>query len=83
MQGARRGARDRLGDVFGVAAIGLLHQQAPHVLLAAALRLFASKEGSKIGMKGGKGGRHPVKRGLIHSSSLLIGEFILKPSLQY
>jgi hypothetical protein len=45
------------------------------------LRLFAAKEGRKIGMKGGKGGRHPIKLGLIHSSSLLSGEFILKLSL--
>ena len=83
LQGAWCSARDHLGHVLGVAPVRLLDQQAPYVLLAALARFLAPKERSKLLMKGGKGGRHPVKLGLIHSSSLLIGEFILKPSLQY
>jgi hypothetical protein len=80
LQGAGGGARDHLGHVLGVASVGLLHQQAAHVLLAAPLGFFAAKERRELRMKGGKRGRHPVKLSLIHRSSLLSGESILKLS---
>jgi hypothetical protein len=83
LQGARCGPLDRLGHVLGSTPVGLLHEQAPHVLFAAPLRFLAPKERRELGMKGDQGGCHPVKLVLIHRSPLLSGESILKPSLQY
>ena len=81
LQRPRRGAGNRLGHVLGVAAVGLLHQQAAQVLLAAPLGLRAAKEGGELRMKGGKRRCHPLKLCRIHRSSLLQGELILKTSL--
>ena len=71
MQGAGRGARNRLGHVFRVAPLGLLHQQPAQVLLAAPLGFLAPKEGGERRMKGGEGRAHPLKLCLIHLFSLL------------
>jgi hypothetical protein len=83
LQGSWCRPRDHLGHVLGVAPVGLLHEQAPHVLLAASARFLAPEERGERGMEGGKGGRHPVELCLIHPISLLSGESIPKTSLQY
>jgi hypothetical protein len=76
LQRPGRGARDPLGRVLGVAAVGPLHQQAAQVPFAAPLGFFAPHEGRDVGTKGGKGRCHPVKLTLIHRCSFLTGESI-------
>ena len=66
MQGPRRGAVDHLGNVLGVAAIGLLHEQPAQLLVTAFLGFPPPEEAGKPCMKAGKGRRHLTELRSIH-----------------
>src|SRR5215210_6455928 len=54
LKGARGGAGDGFGEVLGVAAVGLLDQEATQILFAAELSFLAAEEGGEVLMKGGQ-----------------------------
>ena len=64
------GAGNRLGEILGVAPIGVLDEEAPQVLLAMHLGFVPPEQGRELRMEGGKGRRHPVKGRYIHQASL-------------
>jgi hypothetical protein len=71
LQRAGAGAGNRLGEVLGVAAVGVLNEEAPQVLLAMHLGFVAPEQRRELRMEGGKGRRHPVKGSFpIHQASL-------------
>lgn len=69
LQAARRGTRNALSQVFGVAAVGLLDQQPAQVLLTVLPRFRAPKPGRKFLMKLGERCRHPLELDLIDVST--------------
>lgn len=54
LEGARGGASNSFGDVFGVAAVSTLDQQATQILFATQAGFTAAKERSEVSVKGGE-----------------------------
>jgi len=81
LQAARRRPLDRFGHILGVAPVGLLHQQPAHVLFAPLLGLHPSEQRGEFRVKGGKGGRHPLKISLFHHDTPHNKKYIVNPSL--
>jgi len=61
LQGPGRGTVDAFGHILRVAPVRLLHQQSPHILLAAILRLMPPEERRKLRMEGRKRPRYLLK----------------------
>ena len=61
LQAARRGTLHCFGDVFGIAPVGLLHQQPTQVLLASLLGLFTPEQRGESLMESGESCRDTLK----------------------
>src|SRR5689334_18339526 len=61
LQGPRGSARNGLGDVFGVTAIGMLDQEAAQILFTPALGFGPPKQRGEVSMEAGEGVGNPIQ----------------------
>jgi hypothetical protein len=68
LEGAGIDATDSFGEIFGIAALGVLDEQAAQVAFGMLLHLLTAKQGGEVGVKGRKGGGNAVKSCVVHSA---------------